>query len=452
MPPPRTGSLEKYRPADGRTYYRARIRLADGTRARVDVPEKYASPAGGKTAEGRAELYAQAAQEREDERGELLEAKRKRGASAKRDLNAGETCDAYHDRIVDLAREREQSDVDNKRFRWNAWIKPEIGAIAISRITRDHIETVRDKLDRAQREWLRLGRGRGRLAPKTAANVWSELTSTFAEACSSKRRELRLLERNPCAHVQPPDRGDARRKPFVFPSEFLSLVACEDVPLEWRELHSIACYLYVRPGELRVLKWTDVDLDHGIVSITKAWDYPRAAIKVPKTRNGVRRVPIEPGLMLLLEGMRERSDANDALVAPLLSNVNEDTLAQVTRSHLKTARVHRAELHEESRTTMPFGFRGWRDTGITWARIAGVDVAKIQARAGHDAITTTMGYVKSAEALHAGFGTPFPELPRSLVWPKDWAKRPTASQGIEKSWLFRAREGSRTLMPFGGGT
>src|SRR5260370_42350128 len=143
MPPTRTGSPEKSRPGDGRTYVRARIRLADGTRARVDVPEKYASPAGGKTAEGRAELYAQAAQEREDERGELLEAKRKRGASAKRDLNAGETCDAYHDRIVDLAREREQSDVDNKRFRWNAWIKPEIGDLPMSRITREHIEAVR---------------------------------------------------------------------------------------------------------------------------------------------------------------------------------------------------------------------------------------------------------------------------------------------------------------------
>src|SRR5260370_40384622 len=104
--------------------------------------------------------------------------------------------------------------------------------------------------------------------------------------------------------------------------------------------------------------------------------------------------------MLLLEGMRERSDANDALVAPLLSNVNEDTLAQVTRSHLKTARVHRAELHEESRTTMPFGFRGWRDTGITWACIAGVDVAKIQPRAGHDASTTTMANVKPAERFH----------------------------------------------------
>ena len=62
---------------------------------------------------------------------------------------------------------------------------------------------------------------------------------------------------------------------------------------------------------------------------------------------------------------------------------------------------------------MPFGFRGWRDTGITWACIASVDVAKIQARAGHDAITTTMGYVKAAEVLHAGSASPSPRCLRN---------------------------------------
>lgn len=43
---------------------------------------------------------------------------------------------------------------------------------------------------------------------------------------------------------------------------------------------------------------------------------------------------------------------------------------------------------------MHVGFRSWRDTGITWLALAGIDVAKIQRRAGHDHITTTIGYVK----------------------------------------------------------
>ena len=84
---------------------------------------------------------------------------------------------------------------------------------------------------------------------------------------------------------------------------------------------------------------------------------------------------------------------------------------------------------------MHVGFRSWRDTGITWLALAGVDVAKIQRRAGHDDIATTIGYVKAAEDVSGSIGAPFPPLPACLVspgkvdiatareWANDWAKR-----------------------------
>ena len=55
MPPPRTGSLECLRRADGTRYFRARIRLADDSRERIDVPEQYSRPAGGVSGRDRAE-------------------------------------------------------------------------------------------------------------------------------------------------------------------------------------------------------------------------------------------------------------------------------------------------------------------------------------------------------------------------------------------------------------
>jgi len=72
-------------------------------------------------------------------------------------------------------------------------------------------------------------------------------------------------------------------------------------------------------------------------------------------------------------------------------------------------------LSEKTATTMPANFRSWRDTGITWLALKGVDVAKIQRRAGHDEISTTLGYVKMAEDLTGSIGEPFPLLPASLV-------------------------------------
>ncbi|MBF5067755.1 hypothetical protein G6O45_31630, partial [Salmonella enterica subsp. enterica serovar Istanbul] len=103
------------------------------------------------------------------------------------------------------------------------------------------------------------------------------------------------------------------------------------VPWDWREVYAIAFYTYVRPGELRVLTWADVNLDAMHLSITKAWDYQakddEPKIKAPKSRNGVRTVPIDVSLLPLLTRMKkDAGDDASALVVPLLSVFGEDHL------------------------------------------------------------------------------------------------------------------------------
>jgi hypothetical protein len=66
---------------------------------------------------------------------------------------------------------------------------------------------------------------------------------------------------------------------------------------------------------------------------------------------------------------------------------------------------------------MHVGFRSWRETGITWLALAGVDVTKTQRRAGHDHITTTMGYVKQAEDITGRIRRALsPAPPRTSSW------------------------------------
>jgi integrase len=352
-------------------------------------------------------------QEQEDAKGGIFA---KKLASEGKTLE-GETCDKWFGRYFAWCVEKGETAARDKRYRYNVWIHPRIGPKAMVAVTPDDIEDIRDALDDASREWLKQGRGPGRISGKTATEVWSVLVSGFRQASSSKRRELRIFprgSRSPCEGIEPPDRGVARRKPFVYPSELLALLLCDDVPLEWRELHAIAAYTYVRPGELRVLQWKDVDVERCLMSVTKAWDYASKKVKAPKTRNGVRDVPLEPAIVPLLKRLRDRATSED-LVAPLLSQVNEDELAKITRKHLKSASVERSALHDDTTTTKAFGFRGWRDTGLTWLAIAGVDVVRMQRRAGHDDISTTMGYVKVAEDLGDTFGAPFPALPAVLV-------------------------------------
>jgi hypothetical protein len=135
-----------------------------------------------------------------------------------------------------------------------------------------------------------------------------------------------------------------------------------------------------------------------------------------------------------------------AEVLPVLAGLNENRRAGWMLKHFEVAKLDRPRLKEESTTTMMVNFRSWRDTGITWLALAGVDLAKMKRRAGHDSISTTLGYVKMAEDLTGSIGEPFPASPAVLlkgatkespgavgsVWAKDWAKLRKTSKNVAK--------------------
>lgn len=447
----RTGTLETCRDASGKTYYRGKVRLQDGSRVRVEVEERFSY------SEKRARECVAAAQEQEDATHEIYKAKLEGRArkEAKVAGAAGETCDAWFARYHAYAKELGQTDAVKKRDRWNKWIAPVIGPKPIALVTRSDVEDIRDKLDAAVEAWKRQGRSGGTLgaeiAGKTAMNIWSCLTSSFRAATSSKRRDLRVLDGkpNPCVGVEPPgdrESRQVRRKTFLYPRDVHALLSCEAIDLEWREVHAIAVYTYLRPGELRVLTWADVDLEGGVISVTKAWDYADEKVKPPKTRNGVRRVPIDPTLAPLLERMREGKAPHD-LVAKHLVVYGEDHLAELFRKHLRLAGLERVELHASTRTHVQANFRSCRDTGLTWLAMAGVDVTKIMRRAGHDHVQTTMGYVKLAEDLTGDLGTPFEPLPASLVG-RSTRTTSQSTQGDETSERVDSRpEDAETAPP-----
>jgi hypothetical protein len=169
------------------------------------------------------------------------------------------------------------------------------------------------------------------LGGKSAMNVWSVLRTTFKEAVSSRDRSMRLRRDDLTAGIKPPLKTSPRRKTFVYPIEFSMLVACADVPLEWRQLYALAFNLYLRPGKLRAATLADVDLVADVVRITKAYDEETGEIREPKTQNGMREVPIEAALRPLLVAMKERGRPSDPL-APLLAVFGEQHRSRLSIS------------------------------------------------------------------------------------------------------------------------
>jgi integrase len=423
------GTVQKFKDARGRVYYRARITYPDGVRLwlqpRFDKRE-------------RAEEYANA-KSREAERRGVTVAKMAPPAPK----SAGDTCDVWHTKYLAYCVERGITTTGDKGYRWGKWIAPRIGAKPMASVERPELEAIRDDLDTAIRD--------GRIRAKTAANVWAEVTGTFAEACSSKREGLRARQDNPASGIQPPERGSDKSKVYPYPSEFLTVASCEDIPLEWREIHTIAAYTFLRPGELWVLEWADVDLDDGRISVTKAWDFKNARVKGTKTGE-TRTIPIEPTLLPLLARMK-RDAGGAGLVVPLLSQTDPDKLAQITRAHFETAKCTRPRLLRQSATERHVVFRSWRDAGCTWSIVRGDDVVKVQRRAGHRIISTTMRYVVEAENRGSSFGTPFPVLPDALIVSKDPSKRIGSSLQaavIAEQSVYRRRDSNPHALSDGG--
>ncbi len=395
----RTGTLERAGSwPDGSPRWRGRVRLEDGTKSeRFDVPRKNSRN------EATARAWLATIQAGEDESGELLaikrDAARKHAAEivAPHDL---ETADAWFLRYVT----HRSADVRTKDMRdhWRRWISPVLGDKPIRALARADAEAVRNGLDDAIRA--------GKLRPKSAQNMWGTLTRAMKEATSSKDPTLRVFELSPCVNVQPPIKGESRRKAFFYPKEIVALVTCEAIPLASRFTYACAAYLGLRPNELAALRWSDVQAGApSLVHVSSAVDWDSGESKAPKTSAGIRIVPVPKGIERWLAHERAKHGPAD-LVCPLVAAHGKHRIAGIFRADLAIAGVNDPRLFRSDRVWMPVGFRSLRDTYATWLAVAGVNPGAMQRRLGHKSFEMSAHYAKVAEDLSGTLGEVFPEV------------------------------------------
>jgi integrase len=297
---------------------------------------------------------------------------------------------------------------------------------------RDDVELLRDALDAKITK--------GELAWKTIASCWTLVTSMCDDMANAKRREFRVRTDNPCRDVKPPERGAHLAKQYLYPSEFLQFVTFEKVPLRWRRAVALAIYTYVRDGELRVLRWDagDVDLEHGVLSITRAYNRRKPNETKGTKSDASRRFAIEPALLPLLDVLHEEK-GGEGLVIDLPS---ERAMARNLRRWLWKAGVRRPELHQSTPTRKHLTWHDLRATGASWMAVRGDDPLKIKQRCGHKTFSTTEIYIREAEAVREGFGEVFPTLPEVLIQFRVGSKLKRRS-GVKQA-LSSGVDGTRT--------
>ena len=300
------------------------------------------------------------------------------------------------------------SSVDDDRGRLRKWILPRLtptlGSRLIAEIGKADLEALVEDLDARVRA--------GELSWKTAKNVWGLVTKLFKDAVKSKTAALRARSDNPATDVAGPDEGIVKSKAYLYPSEFLALMTCARIPIRWRRLFAAAIYLYTRAGEFEALALEDVDLTHQRVHIHRAIDRSDGEEKETKT-NAPRHIALEKTIVPLLELLvRERAAAPRLFAMPPLCD-----LSTRLRQYLRWAGVTRATLFANDATRKQMTFHDLRATGITWMAIRGDEPMRIMHRAGHENMSTTMGYVREAESLDFLRGDVFPELPAAILLP-----------------------------------
>ena len=400
---------------DGTPRFRFRLRLADGTKSeRLDVPH-------GKGADA-ARAYVASRQVLEDTDGTLLakkqEAQRIAAAEAGKPHDA-ETWDAWFDRYLPT----KGCGDEHRRITGTVaakWISPVLGKKPIRSLTRDDVEDVRDRLDRAiDAKTIR---------HSTARNAWGALTGALKAAYAARDRSLRVLPTPLHYGILPPKKGESRQRPWLYPSEWETFASCGDVSVAFRKVCAIALYTGLRPGELRALTWADVDLTARTLSVSKALDADGLP-KPPKTAQGQRVIPVHENLMPLLEACK--GAPSDRVLRDY--GGSEDHMANSFRAYLKKAGVRRPRLEADNATEEPIDFRSLRDTHATWLALSGVADKTIQRRLGHASPTTTDRYVKAAETFGTdNVGTPFPTICVDL-WTRSWtrkAKTPGFPRGL----------------------
>ncbi|HVX93661.1 MAG TPA: site-specific integrase, partial [Polyangia bacterium] len=447
---PRTGTVEWVDATPTKPgHYRVRITTSDGRRPWIHCDPSPRSP----QAEERAREKAAHWSERAEREGITFaparppRGKRARAAAAarQRPLAAG-TVAAWAALWLDAREAAGVVSVSDDRQRYRVHVDPVLGPLAIAAVTKDDVRRLVAALDEKVRDPA------VRFSWKTANHVWILVRGMFKDACSSKRAELVVRADDPTDKVRPPDRGEERDRTYLYPSEFAQLVSCKDVPAARRRLYALAAYTLSRAGELRALRWEDVDLDRGVITLRQASDR-REHGRAKRTKSGKsRRIPIEPALRPLLDALRREAEQAGS---PLVVRVPVSKNADLLQRDLEAAGLKRAALfppHEgdasNAATWAALTFHDLRGTGVTWMALRGDEPLAIQQRAGHADFATTQRYLREAETLGHDAGEPFPALPEDLL---GGATEPLGSQASPPDSSAESSSGGLSIEKDGAG-
>jgi len=218
------------------------------------------------------------------------------------------------------------------------------------------------------------------VAPKTLSNHRALISAGLAEAV-----HIGKLDRNPCAGVRMP-RPDAGRTgaamSILTPAEVARVVSVL-TPDVLKPLPIVLARTGLRWGEVTALRAGDIvlDGDNPTLTVNRAWKRGATGgvyyLGVPKSRRSRRTIALDPETVEVLLPLTEGYPA-DALIFPGRGGNGRSMFMDHFGPACDIALGRRVRIHD------------LRHTHASWLITAGVPLPTIQARLGHESITTTI--------------------------------------------------------------
>ena len=247
-------------------------------------------------------------------------------------------------------------------------IKPNIGKVPLEKLTPLELQKFYKKL----LEQGRAGRLESRhqakgLSPKTVRNIHQIISSAMNLA-----REQKLITANPAEGCALPRLEHKEMKTLT--ADQLSTFFREARDSGVYELYYLDLATGLRRGELLGLKWTDVDLDRGVLKIQRAISRQNGkVVEAPlKTKNAYRTLPLSADAIdVLMQQRRKTGNSEWVFPSPTGGPMSPDSVLHMLHRVLKRAGLPKVRFHD------------LRHTFATLALQNGVDVKTVSGMLGH---------------------------------------------------------------------
>lgn len=219
-----------------------------------------------------------------------------------------------------------------------------------------------------------------RLSATSTNMMLSVLNLAFEYAC-----DMEYVAENPCVRVRRTKVETTKVEAFTVEEQ--KAIEREIVGSDDRRLHGIRLCLYtgLRIGELLGLTWNDVDLDHGVIKITKTvyrekdengiW---RLCVDTPKTKASDRVIPLPEYITNML-----RRDYETAQTPYVVENKKGERMSIRSYQYMFEKLTERAGVRK-------LNFHALRHTFATRAIECGMDIKTVADIMGHQNASITL--------------------------------------------------------------